>query len=74
MKCFIGNLDGKRNGLILAKSKEEAMRHIPTGRVDFNNYWGATECPSGTFEPLTLYTRPANPIGAQPWVKGRCPL
>lgn len=72
LKCFIGNLDGDREGLVIANSQREAARIAGTSLNDFREYWEVA--PSDrlveTLEPMVLYTRPFLSSGA--WMKGRC--
>lgn len=42
MKCFTGNLDGTRRGLVCATSKVAAQKAVGTSRGDFNGYWMQT--------------------------------
>ena len=76
-KCFIGNLDGDREGLVWTTSKKEAIRIIGTSMYDFNNYWEECETPT-SFTPdcNILYTRPINnKYGLRDnWTEGRCKL
>lgn len=78
LKLWIGNYDGRREGLIYATSKTAAARILGISRSSFDNYWteparivqhnGVAE-----FEPETLYTRPNHTYGGT-FVKGRCPI
>lgn len=81
LKCWVGNLDGEREGMIIATSKTAAQRAIPTGRADFDAYWTEIDLPpSGEYEPLVLYTRDLLdrrliPVGSSRldgFVRGRC--
>lgn len=78
MKFWIGNYDGRREGLVLAPSKTAAAKIIGVSLRAFNDCWtqptrvvqvnGVVD-----FEPETLYTRPYATYAAT-FVKGRCPL
>lgn len=61
LRCWIGNLDGRDRGLVIAKTKKRAMEVI--GRISrerFNGYWSElSDVPLG-FQPETLYTIPFN--------------
>lgn len=79
LKMWIGNLDGSREGLVIASSKKRAVEvlrgSVNVGRTDFDTYW--TERPvDPSLEPEVLYTRPfADKLrGAATWQRGRCPL
>lgn len=57
LKMWTGNLDGRREGLVIATSKTRARQIIQTGRDDFKNYW--TEKPvDASLAAEVLYTRP----------------
>lgn len=78
MKMFIGNYDGRREGLIIAKSKSAAAKIAGCSVRTFNNYWSeATRVIQvngvGDFEPDTLYTR-SNQTWGGTFFKGKCPL
>lgn len=70
-KCFIGNLDGRREGLVVARSARQAAEIVGTSVKDFADYWHPSpDWPMQTIYPYELYTRPFDSKG--PWVKGRC--
>jgi hypothetical protein len=75
LKMWIGNLDGSRQGLVIASTKERARKIVGTGRSDFDDHW--TEQPRiyPALDPEILYTRPIDrrPADAVPWYRGRCP-
>lgn len=78
MKLWIGNYDGRREGLVLAKTKTAAARIAGISPYTFNNFWNEADRViqvNGVqeFEPETLYTRPHNVYGGT-FTKGRCPL
>jgi len=70
VKCYVGNLDGTREGLIVASSQKEAATIAKTTLYDFRNYWHATvnPWPIKSPKPRTLYTRMFNSNGE--WVEG----
>lgn len=77
MKIWVGNVDGRREGLVIAATKKRAREVAGRSVGEFNSYWheagpayteGAT-----SLEPEILYTRPFDARGAA-WQKGRCPL
>lgn len=39
LKTWTGNLDGAREGLVIAPSKKRAREVIGTSRGDFEDYW-----------------------------------
>ena len=59
VKCWIGNLDGKRQGLIVARNQKEAAKVIGTSLHDFRNFWTEQRTPWPVDAPKirTLYTR-----------------
>lgn len=71
-KMWIGNLDGTRQGLVVARSKELARKIVGASRNDFENYWVLQADVGPGFEVEVLYTR-RGPDDAQ-WQQGRCPL
>ena len=71
LKMWVGNLDGSREGLVIAPTKVRARAIIGTGRADFDAYW--REYPvDPRLEPEVLYTRR---FGGrmESWFRGRCP-
>ena len=72
VKCFTGNLDGVRTGLVVAKSKKEAAKVAGASLRDFNDHWcQRIPWPEGYFVPGKLYT---SCHGQDEWTEGRCPL
>ena len=60
-KSWIGNLDGTREGLVIAGSKTVAASIARVSLYDFNNYWVEDDSVAIIrFQPLTLYIRPLN--------------
>lgn len=59
MKYFIGNLDGSREGLVIANSWKRSAEIAGTTVHDMKQYWHrhTTHCPLG-LERETLYVRP----------------
>ena len=79
MRLWIGNYDGRREGLIYARSKTAAARILGVSLTEFNSYWHEPERivqvnGAADFEPETLYTRPYHAHGFGTFFKGRCPL
>ena len=74
LKMWIGNLDGSRQGLVIAPSKQRARAIVRTGRTDFDDYWYLQASVDADLEPETLYTRPFAHSEAAPWQRGLCPL
>lgn len=75
LKMWTGNLDGSREGLVIAANKRRAREVVGTGRTDFDTYWRETPI-DASLDPEVLYTRPIDHgiRGAAPWYRGRCPL
>lgn len=71
MKVYIGNLDGTRQGLVVAPSKKRACELTHQSLHHFNQYWSdaSSRLSSSDFKPETLYTRlySAGPA----WTEGR---
>jgi hypothetical protein len=74
LKMWTGNLDGSRQGLVIAPTKARAREIVGVGRTDFDGYWRERSPVDTTLEPEVLYTRRFDPTGVEPWFKGRCPL
>jgi len=80
MKLWIGNYDGRREGLIVAATKTAAARVVGCSTLRFGDYWHeaprVVEHVGGAqdFEPETLYTRSISAYPRGVFVKGRCPL
>lgn len=73
VKCYAGNLDGQREGLIVTTSKKRAAEIARTSLHSFNQYWSQQPFPDQQITPHTLYTRPFMSRGnPPPWVAGRC--
>jgi hypothetical protein len=73
MKMWIGNLDGDRQGLVIASSKERARKIVGTSRNDFENYWALQANVGQGLAFEVVYTRPLRHRNA-PWQQGRCRL
>ena len=71
LKMWTGNLDGRRQGLVIASSKQRASEVVGSGLTDFNRHWREQPI-DGSLDPEMLYTRPFDSRG--PWFPGRCPL
>ena len=72
LKMWVGNLDGSREGLVIAPTKARARAIIGTGNSDFDAYWRLLPV-DPRFKPEVLYTRRFG-TGAETWFRGRCPL
>ena len=61
VKCFYGNLDGIKQGLVVARSQKQGAAIAGCSLHQFRNYWS-----DGSFlkdwnpKPYTLYVRPYN--------------
>lgn len=70
---WIGNLDGSREGLVIATTKARARAIIvTTSRSDFDAYWRQRPV-DPRLEPEVLYTRRYG-AHVEAWFRGRCPL
>ena len=70
LKMWVGNLDGSREGLVIAPTKKRAIEIVGSGTTDFNAYW-REHAVDPQLETEVLYTRR---FGASaPWFRGRCP-
>jgi hypothetical protein len=56
LKMWIGNLDGSREGLVIAPTQVRARAIIGTSRGDFDGYWRQHPI-DPRLEPEVLYTR-----------------
>lgn len=73
LKCFVGNLDGQRQGLIVASSQSKAAAIAGCSIASFRDYWSASsKWPDQEIKHATLYSRPFN--SAFDWAEGRCEL
>ena len=71
MKCWIGNFDGSRQGLVIANNQRVAAKVCGTSMRDFCHFWGQQVAwPRQTLKPLTLYTRPYGSFGE--FTEGHC--
>lgn len=75
MKMWIGNLDGIRESLVIAPSKERARKIVGTSRSDFENYWVLQPSIDQGLEFEVLYTRMMGLSGLSGslWQQGRRP-
>jgi hypothetical protein len=87
LKCWIGNLDGRRRGLVISTSKDKAREAIASGgggrvsRAEFDGYWALQEDfymrgLGALFKPDTLYTHEISHAEdtVLEWHEGRCKL
>lgn len=75
LKMWTGNLDGDRQGLVIASSKDRAQKIVGVGRTHFDNYWAPQPEVDPTLESEVLYTRAFTySIKSAPWCRGHCPL
>lgn len=73
LKCFQGNLDGKRDGLVIASSQKKAADIANMSIHELRKYWSASGAwPSQEMKINCLYTKPS--CGSKPWVEGLCKL
>ena len=74
LKMWTGNLDGAREGLVIAATKKRAREVVGGGRTNFDDYWRLAPHVDASLDPETLYTRPIPPSTTSTWQRGRCPL
>ena len=79
MKCFHGNFDGIRWGLVIASSKKNAAKVAGISLYEFRNYWtDDVPWPKHELKPNTLYTRTTFYIRSGDnegeWFEGLCSL
>ena len=77
LKCWVGNLDGLREGLVLAHNQTEAVKIIGISVNHLRDYFNRRSDWSlfqQVLKPLTLYTRLMLYIDNNPWEEGRCKI
>lgn len=76
VKCWIGNLDGHRQGLIVAHNQKEAAKIARTSIGSFRDYWSLQtgKWPVTAPKLLTLYTRPYGSLASDPFQEGLCAI
>ena len=63
VKCFTGMLDGKRVGLVVARSQKQAAQIVGKTLSYFRTSWCAVHFPTGwSPTPYTVYSRPSSKI------------
>lgn len=73
IKCYIGNYDGRRDGMIFATSKREAATVARCSAYHFERYWSMHSSPfTAICKALTLYTRKSD--YHSDWHEGICQL
>ena len=73
MKCFQGNFDWIRLGLVIASSQKDAAKEAGISLYEFRNYWtDDASRPKQELKPGTLYTKTL--YGDEEWFEGLCPL
>jgi hypothetical protein len=73
VKMWIGNLDGSRQGLVIAPSKKRAREIVGASRSDFDGHWAVQDQVDENLEFEKLYTRVFDENQAR-WTQGRCKL
>lgn len=72
VKCYVGNYDGRRAGMIYATSKREAAKVAGCSVYHFERQWGTGHAPlTATMKAGALYTR-KNDYRSD-WQEGICP-
>jgi hypothetical protein len=78
LKCFLGNYDGTRQGLIITSSRTKAAQIAECWVHSFQLHWGEYgDKYAAGLKPDTLYTRlfSSSYVGDNnPFQEGRCPL
>lgn len=74
VKCYVGNYDGQRNGMVYATSKREAAQVAGCSVYHFERYWHIHHSLYAVANPkaMSLYTRKNDYYDA--WHEGLCPL
>lgn len=67
LKCWFGNYDGIREGLIVSTSKKKAAWIAGCSVKTFDDYWHEQTVPINV-KPNVLYTRP---FDGKLWTEGR---
>jgi hypothetical protein len=76
VKCYVGNLDGTREGAVYATNQQAAAYVAGCSVYAFRQYWSARPMPGPIEAPRelnTLYSRLFGACHPGPWVKGRAP-
>lgn len=71
VKCFYGNLDGKRQGMVIASSQKQAAEIAGVSLHYFKGWWSQGLFPENkdvTYKPYVLYSKPNHSSGV--WVEG----
>ena len=72
LRCYIGNLDGQRDGMVFAPNQRTAAAVVKCSIYHFSEYWvQQPNRPISDPKPLTLYTR--NDYRSE-WQEGICQL
>lgn len=73
VKCYQGNYDGTRSGMVIANNQKEAAKVVGCTLYEFRNYWHQSDWPKGfTPKSFVLYTRMM--MSEADWFEGYCPL
>jgi hypothetical protein len=73
VKCYRGNYDGVREGLVIANNQKEAAKVVGCSLYEFRKYWCHVDWPERfNLKLFTLYTKKM--LANEEWYKGRCPL
>jgi len=76
MKCWIGNYDGRREAMVIARNQKTAARVAETGLHTFRQFYMLQKAVPTGYKAETLYTRPMWGSGYlnDEWEEGRCLL
>jgi len=72
LKMWIGNYDGRRQGLVIAATKKRAREVVVRSQKEFDSYWHEIKLDE-SLDPEVLYTRPYD-AAAGAWQRGKCTL
>ena len=71
LKCYQGNLDGLRRGLIIAATQKVAAEIAGCSLNGFRDYWNLDgNWPEQELKTKILYTKPYD--SRDPWIEGLC--
>jgi hypothetical protein len=72
VKCYTGNYDGTREGLIVAENQKRAAEVAGCSLYAFRQFWHqAPNWPDQRIRPHTLYTRLYSARYQGEWTEGR---
>lgn len=72
LKCFIGNYDGIRQGMVIANSQERLREALDCSQHEVSMNWAVGKWPNFEPKPFTLYTRLYSGLIVGEWHEGVC--